>query len=211
MSLFGDPFEGLPRRHYRVIYADPPWRFSSNSKAKPGRNARRHYDTMSLDEIKALPVKELAHPDGCRLMLWATAPFADKAHEVIKAWGFKYKTMRVWVKLWPNADEMFITPSSIARGTGYEVIGNAEPMYIGKRGRPSGPRGKLPSSIIFARRREHSRKPDMVRDEIARLYEGPRLELFARSEHEGFTAWGNQKTRFNTGERNGAEESRSAA
>lgn len=185
-------FALLTAESYRVIYADPPWYFSSS----PSRNPRNHYPTMRIPEIAALPVAGLAHPEGCRLFMWATMPILPRALDVMKAWGFRYSTSRIWAKLWPSEDEMFIYPDSLAKGTGYEVIGNCEILLIGKRGKPQPIVGKKPASLFFARRREHSRKPDSTRTEIATMFEGPRCELFARSEHPGFSAWGNQVTKF---------------
>jgi N6-adenosine-specific RNA methylase IME4 len=191
-ALPSGPFEGLPARAHKVILADPAWRFS----AGPNKNPSKHYQTMRFDDICALPVGDLAHPDGCRLFLWITMPLANRMQEVLDAWGFRYSTARVWIKLWPREDEMFIYPSSIARGPGYEVIGNAELLVVAKRGRPQRLGGKKPGSVIFGRRREHSRKPDIVRDEIARLFDGPRIEIFARQSTEGWATWGNQKSKF---------------
>ncbi|TIV83825.1 MAG: hypothetical protein E5V64_06580 [Mesorhizobium sp.] len=186
-------FAPLQRHGYRVIYADPPWKFSSG----PSRNPRNHYPTMTIDEIKALPVKDLAHPDGCRLLMWITMPLAHRIQEIIGAWGFRYSTSRVWAKLWPREDEMFLYPNSLARGAGYEVVGNCEMLVIAKRGKPARiPPGKQPASLFFARRRQHSRKPEMVRTEIASLFEGPRCELFARSPAPGWDAWGNETAKF---------------
>lgn len=190
------PFAPLRRAAYRVIYADPPWSFSCGGS----RNPRTHYPTMRLDEIKALPVRDLAHPEGCRLLMWTTMPFLEKSFEVLRAWRFRYSTARVWCKLWPSEDGLFLHPDSFARGTGYEVIGNAEILLIGKRGRPQRISGKKPSSLIFAQRREHSRKPDLVRQEIVDLFEGPRCELFARSTHPGFDVFGNEPAKFEAAE-----------
>jgi N6-adenosine-specific RNA methylase IME4 len=128
--------------------------------------------------------------------MWTTMPLLNKAPEILKAWGFRYSTARVWAKLWPSEDEMFIYPDSLARGTGYEVIGNCEILIVGKRGRPPRLGNEKPASLFFARRREHSRKPDLVRDEIARLFEGPRCELFAQSTSDSFESFGNQITKF---------------
>lgn len=186
------PLAPLQRAAYRVILADPPWKFA----AGPSRNPSRHYACMPLDEIKALPVGALAHPEGCRLFLWTTMPFLERSFEVLRAWRFRYSTARVWCKLWPKEDGAILFPDSFARGTGYEVIGNAEILLIAKRGRPRPPRGRKPSSLIFAQRREHSRKPDLVRDELATLFEGPRCELFARSTRPGWDAWGNETDKF---------------
>jgi len=186
------PFAPLEPHAYRVIIADPPWRFSSG----PSRNPRKHYPTMPIDEIAGLPVRDLAHPDGCRLFLWITMPLLHRIMDVLKPWGFRYSTARVWAKLWPSEDEMFIYPDSMARGTGYEVVGNCELLVIAKRGRVQPIEGKKPGSLFFARRREHSRKPDIIRDQIANMFDGPRCELFARSGHPGFETFGNETTKF---------------
>lgn len=185
-------FAPLTPATYRVICADPAWHFSSG----PSRNPRNHYPTMRIPEIAALPVAGLAHPEGARLFMWATMPILPKAVEVMSAWGFRYSTARIWAKLWPSEDEMFIYPDSLAKGTGYEVIGNCEILLIGKRGRPQSIKGKKPASLFFARRREHSRKPDTFRNEVAQMFDGPRCELFAREPHPGFELWGNQTTKF---------------
>lgn len=187
------PFDPLQPHRYRVCLLDPPWKFSSG----PSRNPRNHYPTMTIDEIKALPVRDLAHPEGCRLLMWITMPLANRIDEILRAYGFRYSTSRVWAKLWPSEDEMFLFPDSLARGTGYEVVGNCELLVIAKRGRPARiPPGKQPASLFFARRREHSRKPDCLRDEIAKLFDGPRCELFARSGHPGFESFGNETDKF---------------
>ena len=151
---------------------------------------------MKVSEIAALPVADLAHPDGARLFMWATPPILPDAIDVMRAWSFRYSTYRIWAKPWPNEDGLFIYPDSLARGTGYEVINNCEILLIGKCGRPQRLDNKKPLGLFFARRREHSRKPESVRDEIASLFAGPRCELFARSTSPGFDAWGNETTKF---------------
>lgn len=187
------PFGDLEPGKYRLIYADPPWKFSSG----PSKNPSRHYPTMSVEEICDLPVRDLAHPDGCRLLMWITVPLLHRMPDVLRAWGFRYSTSRVWAKLWPREDEMFIYPDSIARGSGYEVIGNAEMLVIAKRGRAPPIVGRKPASLFFGRRREHSRKPDLVRDEALRIYPGPHAELFCRHTHPGWDTFGNETTKFN--------------
>jgi N6-adenosine-specific RNA methylase IME4 len=186
------PFGDLKKNHYRVILADPAWNFVSG----PSRNPRNHYQCMKLADIKALPVSDLAHPDGARVLMWVTFPFLEKGFEVLKSWGCRYSTGRVWVKLWLNAPMTPMTLESFARGTGYEVIGNPELVLHAKYGVPDRAGNKKPSGLIFANRRQHSRKPDSVREEYAQLYRGPRCELFARSTDSSYESWGNETTKF---------------
>jgi N6-adenosine-specific RNA methylase IME4 len=171
--------EGGP---FSVILADPPWRFASNSKAKPGRNAMRHYPTMPTAEICALPVP--AAKDAV-LLLWATSPMLTQALEVMVAWGFRYKSQAVWVK------------SRIA--TGYWARNRHELLLIGTRGLIPCPKPTLfPDSVIEAPTREHSRKPDIVRERIEAAFPMHRkLEMFARSQREGWAAFGNEINKFN--------------
>lgn len=185
-----DPFADLPRAHYRVILADPPWKFSSG----PSRNPNNHYQTMTIAEIAALPVGELAHLDGCRLIVWITWPQLHRVPELLRSWGFKYCTGRPWLKTW--RDELFLTKDSFAVGTGYEIRATSEVMIVAKRGNPQRLNGTKLRGHIIAPRREQSRKPDCVRDEIAQLFAGPRVELFARSYHPGFDCWGDQVDHF---------------
>jgi N6-adenosine-specific RNA methylase IME4 len=179
------PFDGLQRHAYRVIYADPPWKFS----AGPSRNPINHYRCMTIPEIGALPAHELAHPDGCRLVLWVPFRSLHQALPVIASWGFKYCTARPWLKLWPREDGLILYPDSFARGTGYEIANSSELRL----------NGTLLHGHIIAPRREHSRKPDCARDELTRLFDGPRCELFARSHHPGFETWGDEIDRFGDG------------
>lgn len=183
--------DAVPRKHYRVIYADPAWTFSGGKKSRP-----QHYPRMTLPEIKALPVKDLAHPDGCRLLMWITAPLLNRTEEVLRAYGFKYCSCRTWIKLNPRESGGFIYRDSLARGTGYEVAGNAEFLIIAKRGKPQSIKGRPWTSFIIDNRGEHSRKPDSVRAEIRSMLDGPRLEMNARSSSPGFDCWGNQTRMF---------------
>lgn len=188
---------GLEHGHYRVIACDCPWDFKSNSKAKPGRNARRHYATMSLAELAAMPVGDLAAPD-CALFLWITGPLlAIGAHlPLMKAWGFKPSGMGfVWIKLNPRAASLFMLKSDLAMGGGFTTRKNAEFCLIGKRGR-SVRRDAGVHEVIIEPRREHSRKPEQFYERVEHYADGPRLDLFARAERFGWTTWGDQVGKF---------------
>jgi N6-adenosine-specific RNA methylase IME4 len=184
----------LRPRKYGAIYADPPWHFRNWSAKGTGRNAVSHYDCMSFDRLAALPVSDLA-ADNCVLFLWATDPLLGKAFELIQAWGFKYKTVGFyWVKTNAAAksDQDFFT------GLGYWTRANPEQCLLATRGKPSR-KSKDVRRLIVDRRREHSRKPDQVRDRIERLVPGPYLELFARETKPGWDCWGDQSALFNRG------------
>jgi len=188
---------GLRRNHYRVIAADPPWLFKSNSKAKPGRNAMRHYDTMSLGEIAALPVADYVADDAA-LFLWITGPLlALGAHlPIMKAWGFKPSGMGfVWIKLNPRAASLFILKTDLATGGGFTTRKNAEFVVIGKRGK-SVRKDAGVHEVIIEPRRQHSRKPNQFYERVERYSDGPFLELFGRQQREKWTVCGNEKDKF---------------
>ena len=174
------------------MYGDPPWKLL----AGPGRHPDKHYRTMKFKDLLAMgpAVAELAHPEGCRFVFWTTAPFLEKAFQFMRACGFRYSTCRVWAKLWPKEDGLFIFPDSMSRGTGYESIDDREFLIIAKRGRPERiPPGKQPRGLFFGRRtKKHSEKPEFVRDELRRMFAGPRLELFSRHEREDWMMWGEE-------------------
>lgn len=192
-----DSMLDLLYRGYRVIAADPNWDFKSNSKAAPGRNPRRHYETMSIDDICALPVEEVA-ADNCALFLWITGPFlAIGAHlPVMKAWGFKPSGMGfVWIKLNPKAPQLFFMERDLATGGGFTTRKNAEFCLIGKRGR-SVRQDNMVHEVIIEPRRQHSRKPEKFYRRVERYSEGPRLDMFARQSRPGWTSWGYERTKF---------------
>jgi N6-adenosine-specific RNA methylase IME4 len=172
-------------KKYGVIYADPPWQFKSYSGKVSGRSVENHYPTMSLDDIKKLPIDNIAHED-CALFLWVTFPRLADGLEVLKAWGFEYKTTAfVWVKQNRKSDSLFL-------GMGYWTRSNAEICLLGTKGRPrrvnSGVR-----QVVISHVEEHSRKPSEVHERITRLMgDVPKIELFARRKTEGFDIWGNE-------------------
>ena len=175
--------------HYRVIYADPPWTFSTYSRKGKGRSAEAYYDCMSLDAIKALPVAEWAAND-CVLLLWTTDPLLPTAFDVIRAWGFTYKTIGFyWAKLNKSADPTIYSDSSFFAGLGFWTRANPEICLLATRGHPRRGRADV-RKLIVSPRREHSRKPDEAYGRIERLCEGPYLEMFARSTRPGWDGWG---------------------
>ena len=123
---------------WRCVAADPAWRFRSNSKANPGRNAMRHYGCLSLDEIASLPLREVVAKDAL-LWLWVPGPFlAVGAHVVVmRGWGFEPTAIGfVWIKLNRNAPELFVQPNDLFMGPGLTTRKNAEFVILGRRGRP---------------------------------------------------------------------------
>jgi N6-adenosine-specific RNA methylase IME4 len=170
-----------PAGGFQVVIADPPWNFSGNSVEKPGRNARRHYPTMQLADIEALPIREIVAKDAL-LLLWVTVPFAEHGFRVLKAWGFRYASQLVWPK---------------ARiGTGYWARNQHELVLIGRRGRfPCTSPALFPTSLIRGPQGKHSQKPEWLHSIIeARYPDYSRAELFARRARPGWTCIGNQLT-----------------
>lgn len=182
------------RRKYGAIYADPPWSFRNWSAKGTGRNAVSHYDCMDINTLKRLPIQDIAAED-CVLFLWATDPLLPRAFELIEAWGFEYKTVGFyWVKQNSAADNA----DSFFTGLGYWTRANPEQCLLATRGKP-GRLAKDVRKLVVDKRREHSRKPDQIRDRIERLVEGPYIELFARETKKGWDCWGNQAGLFDRG------------
>jgi N6-adenosine-specific RNA methylase IME4 len=174
-------------KHYKVIYADPPWTFATYSRKGKGRSAEAHYDCMSMADIEALPVAQWA-ADDCVLFLWTTDPLLEKVFELIHAWGFTYKTVGFyWAKLNKAA------PSGhnfdFFTGLGFWTRANPELCLLATRGKPHRRRADV-HKLIVSRRREHSRKPDEAYERIEALCEGPYLEMFARFQRPGWDSWG---------------------
>jgi N6-adenosine-specific RNA methylase IME4 len=187
-----------PSRRYRVIYADPPWTFATFSRKGKGRSPEAHYDCMTLDDIKALPVAEWA-ADDCALLLWTTDPLLEKAFDVIRAWGFTYKTVGFyWAKLNKGNGKLVFDERSFFTGLGFWTRANPEPCLLATRGKPKR-RSADVRKLVVSPRREHSRKPEEVYDRIEALCEGPYLEMFARSSRPGWDSWGTEAGLFDSG------------
>ena len=171
---------------YNIIYADPPWKYHTYQKVESNKGlAENFYETMNIEDIKNLSVKDIAD-DNCVLFLWATAPCLPEAIEVIKSWGFNYKTVAfVWVKQNRKNYDLFW-------GMGHYTRANAEFCLLATK-------GNLPRishnihQIVTGRVEEHSKKPNEVRKRIVELFgDLPRIELFARQKYTGWDVWGNE-------------------
>jgi len=190
VTVFTD-FADIPLLHYGVIAVDPPWHYETYSH-KAMRSASAHYETMSIDDICALPVGHIASRDAV-LMLWGTSPHLPAALEVIKAWGFTYKSKAFcWAKTNPRTLKGRADVSSTWHmGMGYGTRSNTEDCWLATTGEPK----RLDAGIrelIVAERREHSRKPDEFFQRAQLIYPGPRIELFAREERHGWDVFGDQ-------------------
>lgn len=190
------PFAPLTPLKYGAILADPPWAYALRSEKGYKKSPESHYSTMSLDAIKALPVRDLAGPD-CMIFLWSTWPHAPQALEVMQAWGFQYITGGAWIKRTKTW--------KLAFGTGYVLRSASEPYLVGKIARPStvskSERNVIDAALvpdqIEALRREHSRKPVQMREMIDRLLPHAfKAELFAREVWEGNDIWGQETAKF---------------
>ena len=172
---------------YKIIYADPPWKYNSraNHKTRFRGGAEGHYPLMTMDEIKALNVELLAD-ENCAMFMWCTFPYLDEQIKLFKHWGFKYRTVGfTWIKTNPKNGKPFF-------GVGYYAKSNAEVCLLGIKGKLKPISNKI-SSIVIAPRREHSRKPDEVKENIVKLFGNlPRIELFARQATPGWDTWGNE-------------------
>lgn len=198
-------FDDLPRAHYGCILADPPWHFRARTALQVGnwtsrRDAEKHYSVMGVDDIAALPVREIAAKDA-HLFIWTTGPCLRQTFEVMEAWGFRYSAVAfTWVKLKRSFDvrQLRVLPtleSDLHVGLGLTTRKNAEFCLLGRRGNARR-NAKDVREIIMSPVREHSRKPDEARLRIERYCDGPYLELFARSQRPGWDVWGNQTDKF---------------
>jgi len=177
----------FPNKKYNIIYADPPWYFKNYNNAKAQTNPESHYKTMTMKEIAELPVNDIAAKD-CVLFMWCTDPLLNKQIPIVEQWGFTYKTVGFhWVKT--NKDK---SKNLYFKTVGYLPRANNEICILATKGKPKRI-GTNVDRLVVADRREHSRKPDCVKDRIVELCgDLPRIELFARQKTEGWDVWGNQ-------------------
>lgn len=189
----------MEKNKYSVIYADPPWDqkagrpLSGGYKKEKGvqvwnpvnnSSQKLPYPTMTLSEIESLPIRDIA-ADNAHLYIWVTNKFLPDVHRVIKSWGFKYSTTLVWCK----------KPFGGGLGGAYRIT--TEYLVFARRGNLK-TQGTIKSSWFEVKRPYvegapcHSKKPDFFRNIIEEISPGNKIELFARSRHDGWDAWGNE-------------------
>ncbi|MGU9981512.1 MT-A70 family methyltransferase [Phreatobacter sp. HK31-P] len=186
---------GVERGQARAILIDPPWFMSGGTKHRP-----QHYPRLRDSELVKMPIRELAHPEGAWLFMWATPPKLHHAIRLGEKLGFKYSSRAfVWIKTHRRLNglqsAMFVHPDSLHRGQGYTTRKNAEDVLLFRIGKPMR-QAKDVFEVILSPPREHSRKPRETQDRIERFCAGPYLEIFSREPRHGWASWGNETDKF---------------
>lgn len=183
---------GLVDQEFSTILIDPPWQFQNRTgKVAPEHQRLRRYRTMALDEIRALPVAAHAAAQS-HLYLWCPNALLPDGLDVLRTWGFKYKTNLVWYKIRKDG-------GPDGRGVGFYFRNVTELLLFGIRGRMRTlPPGRSQVNVLSSRKQEHSRKPDAMYDLIEACSPGPYLELFARERRSGWTQWGDEVDTYAT-------------
>lgn len=171
------PEPEIPNDKYQVVYADPPWEYNDKQDTEKLGGAVKHYGTMSISDLCEIPVGEITQ-DNAVLFLWVTSPLLESAFDIIKAWGFKYKSSFVWDKIKHNMGH-------------YNSVRH-EFLLICTKGSCTPDNIKLYDSVQSIERTEHSAKPDEFYEIIETLYNGNKLEMFARRLRSGWHQWGNE-------------------
>lgn len=178
-------------KRYSTIYADPPWQFSNRSgKIAPENRKLTRYDTMTLNDIKQLPVKEIT-AEQAHLYLWVPNALLPQGLEVLQEWGFTYKTNLIWEKTRKDG-------KPDGRGVGFYFRNVTEVLLFGVKTKRKSDTfrtlqpGRSQVNLLRAMKREHSRKPDEFIPLIEACSPGPYLELFARGTRPGWDLWGDQ-------------------
>lgn len=179
------------KRKFATILADPPWQFTNRTgKMAPEHKRLNRYVTMKLDDVKALPVSDIAD-DPAHLYLWVPNALLQEGLDVMRAWGFNYKSNIVWYKVRKDG-------GPDGRGVGFYFRNVTELILFGVRGkcaRTLAP-GRSQVNMIATRKREHSRKPDEIYDVIEQCSWGPYIELFARGSRKDWACWGDQALNY---------------
>lgn len=185
-----DFFRHAQRKSYGAILVDPPWQFQNRTgKVAPEHKRLARYPTLTLQEIKEIPVRLVAG-EKSHLYLWVPNALLQEGFDVMKAWGFEYKTNIIWQKIRKDGE-----PDG--RGVGFYFRNTTEMVLFGVRGKlRTLKRGRTQVNIIKTRKREHSRKPDELYEIIESCSPGPYLELFARGARKGWDQWGNEAENY---------------
>ena len=171
-------------KKYDIIYADPAWQYKSKEclakKSILNGKLNTHYDTMTLNELKELPIQNISN-DNCLLFLWVVSPMLDDCIDVLKSWGFKYSTIAfVWYKQKTNP--------------GSYTMSECEICVVGKKGKIPNPRGtRNTRQFLSEKKTKHSSKPNEIRNRITSMFPAQnKIELFAREKTDGWDVWGNE-------------------
>lgn len=189
-SVAKDFVKAVSNKGYRTILADPPWRFTNRTgKVAPEHKRLNRYDTVSLADIKEIPVS-LVSGENSHLYLWVPNALLPEGLEVMAAWGFKYKSNIIWHKVRKDG-------GPDGRGVGFYFRNTTEILLFGIRGhmRTLKP-GRSQVNILKTMKREHSRKPDEMYQIIESCSPGPYLELFSRGKRSGWDVFGNQTEEY---------------
>lgn len=180
----------FPSQRFGTVLADPPWQFSNRTgKMAPEHRRLRRYPTMTLDEIRTIPVPQVAESQ-CHLYLWVPNALLLEGLQVLSAWGFEYKTNIVWHKIRKDG-------GPDGRGVGFYFRNTTELVLFGVRGRlRTLSAGRRQVNVIKSQKQEHSRKPDELYRIIEACSPGPYLELFARGPRIGWAQWGDQADEY---------------
>ncbi len=191
MSAIDDLLNFAGKRKFSTILADPPWQFQNRTgKMAPEHKRLSRYSTMTLQDIKDLPVEAITKKRA-HLYLWVPNALLAEGMQVMEHWGFQYKSNLIWYKIRKDG-------GPDRRGVGFYFRNVTEMILFGVKGkdiRTLQP-GRSQENIISSRKREHSRKPDEQYDIIESCSWGPFIELFGRGVRDGWATWGNQAEEY---------------
>ncbi|MFA5923608.1 MAG: MT-A70 family methyltransferase [Methylococcaceae bacterium] len=191
MKASDDLLNTVAKKKFATVLADPPWQFQNRTgKMAPEHKRLQRYPTMSLQEIKDLPVEAIVE-DTAHLYLWVPNALLAEGMQIMEHWGFTYKTNLIWYKIRKDG-------GPDRRGVGFYFRNVTEIILFGVRGKNARTLqpGRSQENIISSRKREHSRKPDEQYELIETCSSGPRIELFARGPRKGWFVWGNQAEEY---------------
>lgn len=191
ISASDDLLQFVRKRRFATVLADPPWQFQNRTgKMAPEHKRLSRYPTMTLQEIKDLPVGSVVR-DTAHLYLWVPNALLAEGMQVMTHWGFTYKTNLIWYKIRKDG-------GPDRRGVGFYFRNVTEVILFGVRGKNARTLqpGRSQENMVCSRKREHSRKPDEQYDLIESCSPGPFIELFARGPRKGWSVWGNQADKY---------------